>query len=151
MDSGRAAACRHQGRMRKSVKPLARPPRLSVVARGLDPRVSLRIPRLCHPDRDGTVTRACPSYGGSSAVGRVDPTCGDKSGHDMRTGSTQVQSALERRLKAESAGEVRFDRFTRGRYATDASHYQMMPVGVVSPRSVEDAARAIALARDEGV
>ena len=28
-------------------------------------------------------------------------------------------------------GEVHFDRFTRGRYATDASHYQIMPLGVV--------------------
>src|SRR5947209_17396718 len=58
---------------------------------------------------------------------------------------------LERRLKAELTGEVRFDRFTRGRYATDASHYQMMPVGVVLPRTMAEAERAIALAREEGV
>ena len=51
---------------------------------------------------------------------------------------------LERRLKAELSGDVRFDRFTRGRYATDASHYQIMPVGVVAPRTVEEAERAIA-------
>jgi FAD/FMN-containing dehydrogenase/Fe-S oxidoreductase len=58
---------------------------------------------------------------------------------------------LERRLKAEVTGDVWFDRFTRGRYATDASHYQMMPLGVVAPRSVAEAERAIALARGEGV
>ena len=58
---------------------------------------------------------------------------------------------LERRLKAELAGEVRFDRFSRGRYATDASHYQMMPLGVVVPRNMNEALRAIALARAEGV
>src|SRR5580700_5810261 len=58
---------------------------------------------------------------------------------------------LERRLKAEVTGDVWFDRFTRGRYATDASHYQMMPLGVVAPRSVAEAERAIALARHEGV
>jgi FAD/FMN-containing dehydrogenase/Fe-S oxidoreductase len=58
---------------------------------------------------------------------------------------------LERRLKAEVAGDVLFDRFSRGRYATDASHYQMMPVGVVVPRTVADAERAIAIARTEGV
>ena len=57
---------------------------------------------------------------------------------------------LERRLRAELP-EVHFDRFTRGRYATDASHYQMMPVGVVIPRSIAQAERAIALARTEGV
>ncbi|HEV3372520.1 MAG TPA: FAD-binding oxidoreductase, partial [Xanthobacteraceae bacterium] len=62
-----------------------------------------------------------------------------------------VRPGLERRLKAELAGEVRFDRFTRGRYATDASHYQIMPVGVVLPRTVAEAERAIALARQEGV
>ena len=58
---------------------------------------------------------------------------------------------LERRLKAELSGEVQFDRFTRGRYATDASHYQMMPVGVVDPRTLGEAERAIALAREERV
>jgi hypothetical protein len=45
-----------------------------------------------------------------------------------------VLPGLERRLKTQLLGEVQFDRFTRGRYATDASHYQMMPIGVVAPR-----------------
>jgi FAD/FMN-containing dehydrogenase/Fe-S oxidoreductase len=58
---------------------------------------------------------------------------------------------LERRLKAELTGDVWFDRFTCGRYATDASHYQMIPVGVVAPRTVAEAESAIALARQEGV
>jgi FAD/FMN-containing dehydrogenase/Fe-S oxidoreductase len=58
---------------------------------------------------------------------------------------------LERRLKAELTGEVMFDRFSRGRYATDASHYQIMPLGVVLPRSMAEAERALALAREEGV
>jgi FAD/FMN-containing dehydrogenase/Fe-S oxidoreductase len=58
---------------------------------------------------------------------------------------------LERRLKAELSGDVQFDRFTRGRYATDASHYQITPVGVVAPRTIEEADRAIAIARAEGV
>jgi FAD/FMN-containing dehydrogenase/Fe-S oxidoreductase len=65
--------------------------------------------------------------------------------------AAQAMPGLERRLKAEVAGDVLFDRFSRGRYATDASHYQMMPVGVVAPRTVDDAVRAIALARAEGV
>jgi FAD/FMN-containing dehydrogenase/Fe-S oxidoreductase len=58
---------------------------------------------------------------------------------------------LERRLRAEIGGEVRFDAFTRGRYATDASHYQMMPLGVVAPKTIDEADRAIAIARQEGV
>ena len=57
---------------------------------------------------------------------------------------------LERRLKAELSGEVQFDRFTRGRYATDASHYQITPIGVVAPRTIEEAERAIGIARSEG-
>src|SRR5262245_1658395 len=62
-----------------------------------------------------------------------------------------VLPGLERRLKAEMTGEVMFDRFARGRYSTDASHYQIMPLGVVAPRTIEDANRAVAIARAEGV
>ena len=57
---------------------------------------------------------------------------------------------LERRLKTE-VPETHFDRFTRGRYATDASHYQMVPLGVAVPRTMAEAERAIAIARAEGV
>ena len=62
-----------------------------------------------------------------------------------------VRPGLERRLKGELTGDVQFDRFTRGRYATDASHYQIMPLGVVAPRTIEEAERAIGIARAEGV
>jgi len=51
----------------------------------------------------------------------------------------------------EQVGEVRFDAFTRGRYSTDASHYQIMPRGVVAPRTIAEADRAIAICRAEGV
>src|SRR5882672_9637876 len=60
-------------------------------------------------------------------------------------------SALESRLRREIRGEVLFDVFSRGRYATDASIYQIEPLGVVVPKSREDAAAAIAIAREEGV
>ncbi|MGQ7846439.1 FAD-binding and (Fe-S)-binding domain-containing protein [Granulosicoccus sp. 3-233] len=53
-----------------------------------------------------------------------------------------------RRLKAEMAGAVHGDVFTRGRYATDASIYQMMPAAVAIPRDVEDVRTALALARE---
>ena len=58
-----------------------------------------------------------------------------------------LEKTLERRLKAEQTGDVRFDAFTRGRYATDASHYQIMPLGVVTPRSAADAEGALAVCR----
>src|SRR6516225_5021563 len=60
-------------------------------------------------------------------------------------------SPLETRLRRETQGEVLFDAFSRGRYSTDASIYQIEPLGVVVPKSREDAAAAIAIAREEGV
>jgi FAD/FMN-containing dehydrogenase/Fe-S oxidoreductase len=59
--------------------------------------------------------------------------------------------ALETRLRREIRGEVLFDAFSRGRYSTDASIYQIEPLGVVIPRDRTDAAAAIAIAREEGV
>src|SRR5882762_3825201 len=58
---------------------------------------------------------------------------------------------LEARLRSNIAGDVLFDAFNRGRYATDASFYQIMPAGVVVPRSTGEALRALAVCRDEGV
>src|SRR3979409_1812654 len=57
---------------------------------------------------------------------------------------------LEEQLTRETTGEVLFDRFNRGRYATDASFYQIMPAGVVVPRTMDEALRALAIARDGG-
>ncbi len=58
---------------------------------------------------------------------------------------------LERRLSGALRGETRFDAFTRGRYATDASIYQIMPRGVVFPTSVEDIAATLEIARARSV
>jgi FAD/FMN-containing dehydrogenase/Fe-S oxidoreductase len=60
-------------------------------------------------------------------------------------------SGLETRLRREIRGEVLFDAFSCGRYSTDASIYQIEPLGVVVPLGREDAATAIAIAREEGV
>jgi FAD/FMN-containing dehydrogenase/Fe-S oxidoreductase len=60
-------------------------------------------------------------------------------------------SRLETRLKREIKGDVLFDNFTRGRYSTDASIYQMEPLGVVVARDKGDIATAIQIAREEGV
>src|ERR1051326_1534501 len=60
-------------------------------------------------------------------------------------------SALADRLRRECDAEVLFDRASRGRYSTDASIYQVEPIGIVVPRT-EDAARAaIAIAAEDGV
>ena len=60
-------------------------------------------------------------------------------------------SALAARLRRELAGEVLFDPFSRGRYATDASIYQIEPVGVVVPRTRDDLVAAVQIAAEEGV
>jgi FAD/FMN-containing dehydrogenase/Fe-S oxidoreductase len=60
-------------------------------------------------------------------------------------------SAFALRLARNIKGEVLFDRASRGRYSTDASIYQMEPVGVIVPETVDDVVAAMALARDEGV
>src|SRR5215471_18891466 len=59
-------------------------------------------------------------------------------------------STLERRLRSETTGDVLFDAFNRGRYATDASFYQIMPAGVVVPKTMDEALRTLAIARDDG-
>ena len=60
-------------------------------------------------------------------------------------------SRLAARLRRELSGEVAFDAASRGRYATDASIYQVMPVGVVVPKTIDDVAAALAIAREHGV
>ena len=59
-----------------------------------------------------------------------------------------VSQALERRLRAETQGEVLFDAAARGRYATDASIYQILPVGVLVPSTEQDIRAALAIARE---
>jgi FAD/FMN-containing dehydrogenase/Fe-S oxidoreductase len=60
-------------------------------------------------------------------------------------------SLLAERLRQNLRGAVLFDAASRGRYSTDASIYQIEPVGVVVPRDRDDVAAALAIAREEGV
>jgi hypothetical protein len=55
---------------------------------------------------------------------------------------------LRRELAQEIRGEVRFDAGSRALYATDASNYRQVPIGVVIPRSVEDAVKTMRLCHD---
>ncbi len=55
--------------------------------------------------------------------------------------------ALERALTACIEGEVRFDAVSRALYSTDASVYQIEPLGVVVARTREDLIRIVRLAR----
>src|SRR4029453_13489170 len=53
---------------------------------------------------------------------------------------TPVGSDLERELRRVVEGEVRFDAYSRLLYSTDASMYQVEPIGGVLPRSKDDGA-----------
>ncbi|MBT6094936.1 MAG: FAD-binding protein [Rhodospirillaceae bacterium] len=68
------------------------------------------------------------------------------------TGSGRIgDSKLAQRLAGEIEGDVMFDPFTRGRYSTDASHYQVEPIGVTVPKSAADVTRILQVAASENV
>ena len=69
----------------------------------------------------------------------------------ITTHATIGDSTLAARLSRETQGEVLFSAGDRGRYATDASIYQVEPVGVLVPRTADDVAAAMAICREEGV
>lgn len=58
---------------------------------------------------------------------------------------------LERELRMRVAGEVRFDALTRVLYSTDASIYQIAPIGVVIPKQMDDVQATVEVAAQYGV
>ncbi|WP_424812816.1 FAD-binding and (Fe-S)-binding domain-containing protein [Roseococcus sp. YIM B11640] len=60
-------------------------------------------------------------------------------------------SRLAGRLRRETEGEVLFAPADRGRYSTDASIYQIEPVGVLVPKTAADVEAAMAICREEGI
>ncbi len=64
--------------------------------------------------------------------------------------SFSAAEALEARLRATVRGEVRFDATSRALYATDASNYRQVPIGLVLPRDTDDVIATIAACREFG-
>jgi len=64
------------------------------------------------------------------------------------TSAAEDGGSIARRLSSALSGEARFDKFTRGRYSCDASIYQILPAGVVFPRSADDIAATLAAGRE---
>jgi FAD/FMN-containing dehydrogenase/Fe-S oxidoreductase len=64
---------------------------------------------------------------------------------------TFADSAAARRLRREVRGDVAFDAVTCGLYATDASIYQIQPLGVVVPRTIDDVVAVRSICADAGV
>jgi FAD/FMN-containing dehydrogenase/Fe-S oxidoreductase len=69
----------------------------------------------------------------------------------IRSQFAVTASALQRDLEDQIAGEVRFDRVSRALYSTDASVYQIEPLGIVVVRSAEDVIKAVQIAGRHGV
>jgi FAD/FMN-containing dehydrogenase/Fe-S oxidoreductase len=69
--------------------------------------------------------------------------------------STEIEARklrrMARRLKDETRGEIRIDDTARSLYATDASLYEIPPVGVFLPRSADDVSKAVEIAADLGI
>jgi len=72
--------------------------------------------------------------------------------HNIRRGGARIgDSGLAARLRRELEGDVLFDPLSRGQYSTDASIYQIEPIGIVVPKTDEDVICAIDIAREAGV
>jgi FAD/FMN-containing dehydrogenase/Fe-S oxidoreductase len=67
-------------------------------------------------------------------------------GDVKRDGARRLASDLRARIE----GEVRFDDGSRALYATDASNYRQVPIGVVIPKSIDDVIAAVAVCREHG-
>ncbi len=68
--------------------------------------------------------------------------------HDF---ATERRDSLVRNLRKHTTGEVRFDDTSRSLYATDASHYQIRPLGVAVPKTPDDLVATVQIAADLGV
>jgi len=77
---------------------------------------------------------------------KIDPALGN-----ARTAARFERSRIAQRLRRVLRGDVLFDAASRARYSTDASIYQVDPVGVVVPADEADVAATIDLARETGV
>ncbi|WP_052405897.1 FAD-binding oxidoreductase [Paraburkholderia heleia] len=59
--------------------------------------------------------------------------------------------ALQRRLAGNTRAEVRFDSGTRAAYASEASNYRQVPIGIVVPRTIEDVVETMRACREADV
>ena len=52
--------------------------------------------------------------------------------------SLSEKTQVEHELRKTITGDIKFDSYSKLLYSTDASIYQMEPIGVVLPRNTED-------------
>ena len=71
--------------------------------------------------------------------------------HAVSLTATKAPTSLEHALNRAIEGEVRFDKVSRAIYSTDASVFQIVPAGVVIPRSAGDVINTLRICREHGV
>src|SRR3984957_1643895 len=64
--------------------------------------------------------------------------------------SFAASAELAAKLQSVVKGEVRFDDASRALYATDASNYRQVPIGLVVPKDVDDVVATVAACREFG-
>ncbi len=80
----------------------------------------------------------------------TDPSTDDRATYDYQS-DQPTQIGLVDDLKSLVDGDVRFDEYSKQLYATDASAYEVTPIGVVYPKSTDDVAAVMRYADDEGL
>ena len=82
--------------------------------------------------------------------GTSEPAADSRSNYDHKSDDVE-RPGLMADLDALVEGEVRFDTYTRNLYATDASAYQQLPIGVVAPDSTADVTAVMAYCADHEI
>jgi FAD/FMN-containing dehydrogenase/Fe-S oxidoreductase len=80
----------------------------------------------------------------------TDPAADSRANYDYTSDGVErpdLVADLEKRVD----GDVRFDEYSRELYATDASAYEVTPIGVVFPVSTDDVAAVMSYCADEGI
>ncbi|GAB7011638.1 FAD-binding and (Fe-S)-binding domain-containing protein [Halorubrum trueperi] len=80
----------------------------------------------------------------------VDPSTDPRANYDFQSDDRR-DSALVSDLDALVDGDVRFDEYSKQMYATDASAYEVTPIGVVYPTSTDDVAAVMEYCADEEI
>jgi FAD/FMN-containing dehydrogenase/Fe-S oxidoreductase len=86
----------------------------------------------------------------SPGGGSVDPAADPRADYDYQ-GPDVERPDLLAALEARVEGDVRFDSYTRELYATDASAYEQLPIGVVAPTSTADVAAVVSYCAENDI
>lgn len=82
------------------------------------------------------------------AVSPEDVTSAQARPEDGRALDLNRLLAFREKLAAQTTAEIRFDAATRAVYASEASNYRQLPIGIVIPRTIDDLVKAVALCED---